>query len=80
MLGGATVIPKADGGTKHIVYNGKKTQKGAKTKTDWETHYITTGQGWRGCPQDSIQNSTSREMPSTKKRAGKLDAELLKNQ
>jgi hypothetical protein len=78
MPGGATVVPKADGDTKRIVYNESKTQKGVKTKTDWETHYITNGKGWRGCPQDSIRNGTSREMPFTEERAGKLDAEVLK--
>ena len=78
MPGGATVVPKADGDTKRIVYNESKTQKGVKTKTDCETHYITNGKGWRGCPQDSIQNGTSREMPFTEERAGKLDAEIFK--
>eukprot|EP00957_Ditylum_brightwellii_P060910 4623390-Ditylum_brightwellii.AAC.1 len=78
MPGVVTVVPKADGDTKCIVYNESKTQKGVKTKTDWEIHYITNGRGWRGWPQDSIQNGTSRKMPFTEEKAGKLDAELLK--
>eukprot|EP00957_Ditylum_brightwellii_P176056 13405921-Ditylum_brightwellii.AAC.1 len=78
MPGVATVVPKADGNTKRIVYNESKTQKGVNTKIDWETHYITNGGGWRGCPQDSIWNCTSKEIPFTEERAGKLDAELLK--